>query len=105
VLCVCKHCSCTYQNQDCSCSSTHFYQQKDSYQAHKQEVIESLASARSGITISFDGWKAKNDALDLLGVIAHHIRSGYKLYTVVFSLHNTLRVRGPRFATKWSAKT
>jgi hypothetical protein len=41
-------------------------------------------------TISFDGWKANNDVLDLLGVVIHYLRDDYKLHNVVLVMRDTL---------------
>ena len=57
---------------------------------HKQRIMDSIASARSKVTISFDGWKANNDVLDLLGVVAHYIGDDYKVHNVVLAMRNTL---------------
>lgn len=59
------------------------------YERHQITIIESLANATSGITISFDGWKANNDILDLLGIVAHCLDRDYKLRVVVLALCNT----------------
>jgi len=47
------------------------------------------AKVKSRITISFDGWKANNDVLDLLSVLAHYIDCNCKLKTVTLALRNT----------------
>lgn len=62
---------------------------KQCFDHNKDKVKQSLATAKSGLTISFDGWKANNDVLDLLGVVAHFIDSDYKLRTIVIGLRNT----------------
>lgn len=63
---------------------------KQCYKDAVAKVTASLAGARGQITISFDGWKANNGVLDLLGVMAHYIGHDYKLHTVVLGLRNTL---------------
>jgi hypothetical protein len=60
------------------------------YRTAKDAVIQSLTQARSGITISFDHWKANNDMLDLLGVVAHCLDHEYKPKTVVIALKDAL---------------
>jgi hypothetical protein len=60
------------------------------YRAAKDTVIQSLTHAKSGITISFDHWKANNDMLDLLGVVAHYLDREYKPKTVVIALKDAL---------------
>jgi hypothetical protein len=42
------------------------------------------------LTISFDGWKANNNALDLFGVVAHYLRDDNKLHNVVLAIYDTL---------------
>lgn len=39
----------------------------------RTKVIKSISKATSRLTISFDGWKANNDLLDLLGVVANYL--------------------------------
>lgn len=46
--------------------------------------------AKSKLTISFDGWKANNDVLDLLGVVVHYLGDDYKLHNVVLAMRDTL---------------
>jgi len=41
----------------------------EQHEKHKVDVIAALARAKSGITISFDGWKADNEILGLLGIL------------------------------------
>ena len=60
------------------------------FENHKQTIIRSIAAAKGKVTISFDGWKANNDVLDLLGVIVHYLGDDYKLHSVVLALCNTL---------------
>ena len=62
----------------------------DEVAKHKPKVIRSIANAKGKVTISFDGWKANNDVLDLLGVVVHYLRDDYKLHNVVLALSNTL---------------
>lgn len=61
----------------------------DAFINHQATVIDSLAKSTSGVTISFDGWKANNDVLDLLGVVAHYLDDEHKLRTVVLALRDT----------------
>jgi hypothetical protein len=53
-------------------------------------VIRSIANSTSKLTISFNGWKANNDALDLLRVVIHYLRDDNKLYNVVLTMCDTL---------------
>lgn len=52
----------------------------------RTKVIKSISKATSRLTISFDGWKANNDLLDLLGVVAHYLNHNHDLKTVVLGL-------------------
>ena len=61
----------------------------DEYQKARQVVIEDMACAKSRIMISFDSWKADNEVLDLLGVVAHYIDCHYKVKTVTLALRDT----------------
>jgi hypothetical protein len=60
------------------------------YKKHQSTVIAALTKSTSGVTVSFDGWKANNNILDLLGVIAHYLDEHYQLRTVVLGLRDTL---------------
>jgi hypothetical protein len=60
------------------------------YAKYYKSIVRSIANARGKVTISFDGWKANNDVLDLLGVIVYYLRDDYKLYNVVLALRDTL---------------
>jgi hypothetical protein len=42
------------------------------------------------LTISFDGWKANNDVLDLLGIVVHYLGDDDKLHNVVLAMRDTL---------------
>jgi len=57
---------------------------------YKQAIIRSIAAARGKVTISFNGWKANNDVLDLLRVVVHYLRGDYKLHNVVLAMRDTL---------------
>jgi hypothetical protein len=39
------------------------------------EVIEEIRTAKSRISISFDGWGSKREKLSVLGVVVHFINS------------------------------
>jgi hypothetical protein len=56
-----------------------------SYQQHSTTICESIKSARSRISISFDGWKS-DSGYDFLGVCFHYIDRGCKLQTVLGAL-------------------
>jgi hypothetical protein len=60
------------------------------YTRHQAKIIESIATAKSKLTISFDGWKANNDVLDLLSVVVHCLRDDDKLHNVVLAMRDTL---------------
>jgi hypothetical protein len=62
----------------------------DAYTSAKVKVIKSIAKSTSKLTISFDRWKANNDALDLLKVVMHYLRDDNKLHNVVLAICNTL---------------
>ena len=62
----------------------------DKFSKHQQAIIRSIARAKGKVTISFDGWKANNDVLDLLGVVVHYLGDNYKLYNVVLAMRDTL---------------
>jgi hypothetical protein len=61
---------------------------KKLFQATKPRIIESLAGAKSRITISFDAWKSDN-SLNLLGVFAHYFDTHYRLKSVLLGLRPT----------------
>lgn len=80
------------------------------FEQGKKAVIKDLAQAKSRVTISFDGWKADNEVLDLLDVVAHYIDYDYKVKTVTPALrdiyvthseHNTSTLLDGRIAG-WS---
>jgi len=56
----------------------------------KKSIIRSIARARGKLTISFDGWKANNGVLDLLGVVVHYLGDDNKLHNVVLAMRDTL---------------
>lgn len=58
------------------------------FKASKSAVRRSLATARSRVTLSFDGWLSDN-GLDLLGVFAHYIDNNYVVKNVLLGLRNT----------------
>jgi hypothetical protein len=62
----------------------------DEYTRYQAKIIKSIATAKSKLTISFNGWKAKNDVLDLLGVVVHYLRDDDKLHNVVLTMRDTL---------------
>lgn len=57
---------------------------------YRPKIIESIAKAKGKVTISFDGWRANNDVLDLLGVVVYYLGDDYKLHNVVLALCDTL---------------
>jgi hypothetical protein len=62
----------------------------DAYNEGRSRVIESIRTATSRLTISFDGWKANNEVLDVLGVVAHYLDKDYTVKTVVLGMRDTL---------------
>jgi hypothetical protein len=62
----------------------------EEYTQHRSTIINSIATAKSKLTISFDGWKANNDVLDLLGVVVHYLRDDDKLHNVVLVMRDIL---------------
>jgi hypothetical protein len=62
----------------------------ESYDASRSTVVESIKKASSKLTISFDGWKANNEVLDVLSVVAHYLNSDYILQTVVIGIRDTM---------------
>jgi hypothetical protein len=60
------------------------------YERHKPTIVQSIANAKSKLTISFDRWKANNDVLDLLRVVVHYLGDDYKLHNVVLAMRDTL---------------
>ena len=62
----------------------------EQHEKHKVDVIAALARAKSGMTISFDGWKADNEILDLLGIVAHYLDDNYRPKSVVLGLRDTM---------------
>ena len=60
------------------------------YEDAKVKVSESLAKQTSGLTISFDGWKANNEVLELLGIVAHYLDENHCRRAVVLGLCDTL---------------
>jgi hypothetical protein len=63
----------------------------EEYTRYRSTIINSIATAKSKLTISFDRWKANNDVLNLLGVVVHYLRDDNKLYNVVLIIRDTLR--------------
>ena len=55
----------------------------------KASIVRSIANAKGKVTISFDGWKANNDVLDLLGVVVHYLGDDYKVHNVVLAMCDT----------------
>jgi hypothetical protein len=62
----------------------------EEYTRHRSTIINSIATAKSKLTISFDGWKANNDVLNLLGIVVHYLRDDNKLYNVVLIMRDIL---------------
>jgi hypothetical protein len=56
----------------------------------KASIVRSIANAKGKVTISFNGWKANNDVLDLLEVVVHYLRDDYKVHNVVLAMRDTL---------------
>jgi hypothetical protein len=62
----------------------------DEFNKHQQAIVRSIAHAKGKVTIFFDGWKANNDVLGLLGVIVHYLEDDNKLHNVVLAMRDTL---------------
>lgn len=62
----------------------------DAYNEGRSRVVESIRTATSRLTISFDGWTANNDALDVLGVVAHYLDKDHTVKTVVLGMRDML---------------
>lgn len=62
----------------------------DEIARHHETIVRSISNAKGKVTISFDGWKANNDVLDLLGVVVHYPGDDYKLRNVVLAIRDTL---------------
>jgi hypothetical protein len=62
----------------------------DEYTRHQAKIIKSIATAKLKLTISFNGWKANNDVLDLLGVVVHYLGDDDKLHNVVLIIRDML---------------
>jgi hypothetical protein len=60
------------------------------YEDSKVKISESLANRTSGLVISFDGWKANNEVLKLLGIVAHYLDENHCRRAVVLSMRDTL---------------
>ena len=60
----------------------------------KASIVRSITNAKGKVTISFDGWKANNDVLDLLSVVVHYLRDDYKVYNVVLAMRDCEDVVG-----------
>jgi hypothetical protein len=60
------------------------------YIQHRATIIRSIAKAKLKLTISFNGWKANNDVLNLLSVVVHYLRDDNKLHNVVLIMRDTL---------------
>jgi hypothetical protein len=57
---------------------------------YRSTIINSIAMAKSKLTISFNRWKANNDVLDLLSIVVYYLRDDNKLYNVVLIMRDTL---------------
>jgi hypothetical protein len=62
----------------------------EEYTQYRSTIINSIATAKSKLTISFNRWKANNDVLNLLSVVVHYLRDDNKLYNVVLIIRDTL---------------
>jgi hypothetical protein len=62
----------------------------ESYDASRSTVVESIKKASSKLPISFDGWKANNEVLDFLNVVAHYLNSDYIIRIVVIGMRDII---------------
>jgi hypothetical protein len=60
------------------------------YKDARPKVSQALAKATSGLTLSFDGWTANNNVLDLLGIMVYYLNSNYQRCAVMLGLCDTL---------------
>jgi hypothetical protein len=58
------------------------------YEESKVLVSQSIAKRTSGLTISFDAWKANNEVLELLGIVAHYLDENHCRRAVVLRLRD-----------------
>jgi hypothetical protein len=58
----------------------------DMFAYFEPEVIEEVRTARSRISLSFDGWGSKYEKISVLGVVAHFINSKYENVTRLIGL-------------------
>jgi hypothetical protein len=47
------------------------------YKDARPKVSQALAKATLELTLSFNGWTANNNVLDLLGIVVHYLNSNY----------------------------
>lgn len=50
------------------------------------QIIEEIRTARSKITITFDGWGSKKEKISVLGVVVHFIDKNWKGVTRLIGL-------------------
>jgi len=60
------------------------------YEDSKVKVSESLANRTSSLIISFNGWKANNEVLKLLSIVAHYLNENHYRRAVVLGMRDTL---------------
>lgn len=58
----------------------------DMFDYFEPEVIEEIKSAKSRISISFDGWGSKHEKISVLGVVVHFLNSRYENVTRLIGL-------------------
>jgi hypothetical protein len=62
----------------------------EEYTRYRSTIINSIAIAKSKLTISFNRWKANNDVLNLLGIVIHYLKDDNKLYNIILIIQDTL---------------
>ena len=59
---------------------------EDMFAYFEPQIIEEVKTARSRISISFDGWGSKHEKISVLGVVVHFINSKYENVTQLIGL-------------------
>lgn len=58
----------------------------DMYWHFEPRVIEEIRTAKSRISVSFDGWGSKHEKISVLGVVTHFINKNYENVTRLIGL-------------------
>ncbi|KAG9239870.1 hypothetical protein BJ878DRAFT_390886, partial [Calycina marina] len=57
---------------------------------YEPQIIEEIRTAKSCITVPFDGWGSKHEKIIILGVVVHFINSKYENVTRLIGLPELL---------------